>query len=67
MGVARRLGIAGYWCGISLVALVPRLARPSGIAGYQSRFWGVVDGGVCFLAELGFFWGIGWGIDSFGA
>ncbi len=33
MGVARRLGIAGYWCGISLVALVPRLARPSGIAG----------------------------------
>tara|TARA_R110001599_G_scaffold171046_1_gene361480 strand:- start:643 stop:942 length:300 start_codon:yes stop_codon:yes gene_type:complete len=41
-------------------------ARPSGIADYQSRFWGVVGGDVCFLAEFGFLLGIGWGIDSFG-
>lgn len=44
--------------GALLAALVPRLARPAGIAGYQSRFWGVVEGLglVCLRRVWVVFW-----------
>ena len=65
--LARPMGIAGFGCGASLVALVLTARSPFGHCWLSIPVLGSGWGGVCFLAEFGFPLGIGWGIDSFGA